>query len=227
MKRSMLMIILVFILSAALALPAAAASPKTMIGVNVLLNTEISDTILTSLGAYGKVRDVLYEIDALTMQIRAGDLEKIRALPFVAAANPDAERYGAPIDTVLVEDFANGLSTWDLDAVNVTEIGFNNRQVAFDGEGVYVAVLDTGLVDSWRQVFPQERIATQFGIAFGGGGGEVGFVSSQPNKWEHDQNSHGTHVTSTIIGYSLLGTPINGVAPKATIIPVKVLNQNG
>lgn len=227
MKRSTLIIILVFILSAALALPAAAASPKTMIGVNVLLNTEINDTILTSLGAYGKVRDVLYEIDALTMQIRAGDLEKIRALPFVAAANPDAERYGAPIDTVLVEDFANGLSTWDLDAINVTEVGFNNRKVAFDGEGVYVAVLDTGLVDSWRQVFPQERIATQFGIAFGGGGGEMGFVSSQPNKWEHDQNSHGTHVTSTIIGYSLLGTPINGVAPKATIIPVKVLNQNG
>jgi len=52
-------------------------------------------------------------------------------------------------------------------------------------------------------------------------------VSSQPNKWEHDQNSHGTHVTSTILGYNLRGTPVNGVAPKATVIPVKVLNQNG
>ena len=58
-----------------------------------------------------------------------------------------------------------------------------------------------------------------------GGGGEVGYVSSQPNKWEHDQNSHGTHVTSTILGYSLLGTPVNGVAPMAKVIPVKVLNQ--
>ena len=64
-------------------------------------------------------------------------------------------------------------------------------------------------------------------MAFGGGGGENGNVSSQPNKWEHDQNSHGTHVTSTILGYSLRGTPINGVAPMATVIPVKVLNQNG
>src|SRR5256886_11057990 len=54
-----------------------------------------------------------------------------------------------------------------------------------------------------------------------------GAVPSQPNVWEHDQNSHGTHVTSTIIGYSFFGTPINGVAPKAKIIPVKVLKQSG
>jgi len=56
---------------------------------------------------------------------------------------------------------------------------------------------------------------------------EVGWESSQPNKWQHDQDSHGTHVTSTILGYSLGGTPINGVAPMPTVIPVKVLNQNG
>jgi subtilisin family serine protease len=67
----------------------------------------------------------------------------------------------------------------------------------------------------------------EYAKCFGGGGGEVGFVSSQPNKWEHDQNSHGTHVTSTILGYSLGVTPVNGVAPMATVIPVKVLNQNG
>jgi subtilisin family serine protease len=64
-------------------------------------------------------------------------------------------------------------------------------------------------------------------MCFGGGGGEKGNVSSPTNKWEHDNNSHGTHVTSTILGYSLGGTPINGVAPMATVIPVKVLNQNG
>jgi hypothetical protein len=88
-------------------------------------------------------------------------------------------------------------------------------------------VLDTGLLMNWRQYFPEQRIATGYARAFGGGGGEVGWVSSQPNKWERDTDSHGTHVTSTILGYSLRGTPINGVAPMATVIPVKVLNQNG
>ncbi len=58
------------------------------------------------------------------------------------------------MDTVPATDFMDGLSTWNLDAVNVTDFGFDNRQVAYDGTGVYVAVLDTGLLDSWRQYFP-------------------------------------------------------------------------
>ncbi len=200
---------------------------NNQIGINVVLNTDISSTILAQLGSYGKVNDVLYEIDALTMKIAERNLATIQALPFVAAANPDAVRNGAPVDTVAATDFMDGLSTWDQDAINVTDFGFNNRQVAYDGTGVYVAVLDTGLVDSWRQYFPQERIAVEYAKSFGGGGGEMGNVSEQPNKWEHDQNSHGTHVTSTILGYSLDGTPVNGVAPMAKVIPVKVLNQNG
>lgn len=202
-----------------------AASPK--IGVNVVLNTDITDAILADLGTHGKVRDVVYEIDAVTLQAYKTELPAIRSLPYVLTASPDAERYGAPVDTVLVDNFADGLSTWDLDAINVTDSGFNNRKVAYDGAGVYVAVLDTGLLDSWRQYFPEERIAVEYAKSFGGGGGENGNVSEQPNKWEHDQNSHGTHVTSTILGYSLRGTPVNGVAPMATVIPVKVLNQNG
>ena len=204
-----------------------AATGSRMIGVNVVLKQDVTKAVLTDIARFGRVRDVIYEIDALTLQAREADLAKIRALPYVAAANPDAARNGAPVDTVVATDFMDGLSTWDQDSINVTDFGFDNRQVAYDGTGVYVAVLDTGLLDSWRQYFPQQRIATSFARSFGGGGGEMGTVSSQPNKWEHDQDSHGTHVTSTILGYSLRGTPVNGAAPMATVIPVKVLNQNG
>ncbi|HET8539003.1 MAG TPA: S8 family serine peptidase [Anaeromyxobacter sp.] len=205
---------------------ASAASATANIGVNVLLDSAPTSAILADLGRFGRVRDVVEEIRAVTMQTTADRLPDIRALPHVVSAGPDAERKGGPIDTVTATDFAGGINTWDLDAVNVTDFG-GGRVVPFDGAGVYVAVLDTGLLDSWRQYFPEQRIATQFAVAFGGGGGEVGSVSTQPNKWEHDQHSHGTHVTSTILGYSLRGAPVNGVAPLATVVPVKVLNQNG
>jgi len=222
-------ILSVLIISALLAtsIPALAAKDNKTMGVNVVLNTSISDSILMDLGTHGKVRDLLYEINALTMQIKAGDLAGIQALPYVASANPDAVRNGAPVDTVSVDDFSEGINTWDLDAINVTDFGSTDRQVAYDGAGVYVAVLDTGLVDAWRQFFPEDRIAVEYAKSFGGGGGEVGNVSEQPNKWEHDQNSHGTHVTSTILGYDMKTRLINGVAPMAKVIPVKVLNQNG
>src|SRR4030042_1423771 len=179
-----------------------AAKGYKQIGINVLLKTDVTNTILTDLAKYGTINDVVYEIKALTMKIAEKDLATIQALPYVAAANPDAKRNGAPVDTVDATDFMDGMSTWDQDAINVTDFGFDNRQVAFDGSDVYVAVLDTGLLDSWRQYFPQERIAPQFAKAFGGGGGENGNVSAHTHKWEHDQNSHGTHVTSTILGYS-------------------------
>jgi subtilisin family serine protease len=208
-------------------IPAVAASPKQMIGINVVLKTNITKAILTDLGKHGTIRDVVYEIKAITLQARSSELNVIKALPYVAVANSDAVRKGGPISTAAISDYSAGLSTWDLDAINVTDFGFDNRQVTENGEGIYVAVLDTGLVDNWRYYFPAERIAVQYAICFGGGGGDNGNVSDPTNKWEHDQNSHGTHVTSTILGYSLRGTPINGVAPMATVIPVKVLNQNG
>ncbi|HEY1140288.1 MAG TPA: S8 family serine peptidase [Lysobacter sp.] len=217
------------VLAVACLLPAVAqAAPGSRtVGVNVLLNTNPSPAILAKLGAHGTVRDVLVEIDAVALRTTESELAAIRALPFVVAANPDAARNGAPVDTVAATNFANGISTWDQDAVDVTSREVAGRTVAQDGNGVYVAVLDTGLLDTWRQYFPQERIATQFAKAFNGGGGEQGNVSEPPNKWEHDQNSHGSHVTSTILGYSLGGVPVNGTAPRATVIPVKVLNQNG
>jgi subtilisin family serine protease len=206
---------------------AAQKKADPIIGINIVLNTEVTDSLLLQFESYGRVRDVIAEINAVTLQARESQLGIIRNLPCVKAANPDAVRNGSPVDTVAAEDFLGGMSTWDLDAVDVMDNLSGQREISYDGTGVYVAVLDTGLVDTWRQYFPQERIAEEYAISFGGGGGDEAAVSSQPNKWEHDTDSHGTHVTSTILGYSFYGTYVNGVAPLATVIPVKVLNQNG
>ena len=203
-----------------------AAPTGASTGINVALTTPVTDSILNQLGRYGTVLTILDEIDALTMKATSADLERIRQLPFVEAANPDAERSSTPVITSEGVGFVGGINTWNLDAVNVTDFN-QGRTVSYDGTGVYVAVLDTGFVKDWRNYFPEERIAIEYARSFGGGGGEMGMVSTQPNKWERDENSHGTHVTSSILGYSLRGTPVNGTAPMATIIPVKVLNQNG
>ena len=131
----------------------------------------------------------------------------------------------------------NGFPTWDSDMVNIDE-------VVETGQNVYVAVLDTGLSPNWDDYFPEERIATEYGIGF-----------QEALKWDRELNDfvettgevhvttfigsrgacHGTHVTSTIIGY-FYGTVIDesfgyvippimvrGIAPDVKIIPVKVL----
>ena len=214
--------------AALLFLGTVSAHAEAAIGINVLFKSAITQQNLNDLGRYGTVLETTPAIKLVTMRSTASQLPAIRSRSYVAVANPDAERKGSPVDTVAATNFANGISTWDNDAVNVTASpGFSGRAVNYDGTGVYVAVLDTGLLDSWRQYFPEQRIATQYAKSFSGGGGEAGNVSETTNMWEHDQDSHGTHVTSTILGYNLRGTPVNGVAPKATVIPVKVLGQGG
>lgn len=226
MKRILLKFIVVTAMLLAV-LPVGAAGKTGSVNLNVVLKTDVTAEVLKVLKGHGTVLTVFEELDALTMKVREDKVALIAALPFVEAVGEDSERNGAPIDIVLAEDFGNGFSTWNLDAVNVTDPTVQGRTIGYDGTGVYVAVLDTGLHDSWRKYFPEERIAEEYAASFAGGAGLAGTVSFQPNKWEHDQNGHGTHVTSTILGYSLRGTPINGVAPNVTVIPVKVLNQNG
>jgi subtilisin family serine protease len=219
-------LLIVFVLLLGLFPTLTAAASNSNVGINIVLKVPVTDQILKDLSTYGQVRDVLYQIKAVMLYGQASNLNAIRALPYVLSADEDAEVSIPPLDTVEAEDFVDGVNTWNLDAINVTDFGAG-RTIGYTGEGVYVAVLDTGLVQNWRQFFPQERIAEEYAAAFGGGGASGNYITELPDKWEHDTHSHGTHVTSSIIGYDFLGTSVNGVAPLATIIPVKILNQNG
>ena len=126
--------------------------------------------------------------------------------------------------------------TWDADMINSDITGDT-------GTGVYVAVLDTGLAPNWKDYFPVDHIAAALGKGFKEDimwdvktqtfleSGTVREVS-----WIGDIGStHGTHVTSTILGYRyyapadaasglpLLPIFVKGIAPDVTVIPVKVL----
>jgi len=138
-----------------------------------------------------------------------------------------------------VASTADGYSTFDADMIDV-------ENVSQTGAGVYVAVLDTGLAPNWKDYFPESRIAEKLGKGFYqsitfkakkdvcGFGTEVGtlrettFVGSRGSE-------HGTHVTSTILGFfyrsnfdaasgfSIPAIMVRGIAPNVTVIPVKVL----
>jgi subtilisin family serine protease len=210
------------------ALPAAqAAGAGSQVGLNVVLNTDITPAIVSELSGYGTVNEQYPEIDGLTMQVATSQISRISRLSYVEAANRDVAVIGKPVASSPFTDTVGGIATWNTDQADVYDVATGTREVTETGAGVYVAVLDTGLHSSWPFYFGEERIAEEYGVAIGGGGGEKGSISYQPNKWSADQNGHGTHVTSTVVGYNLRGTAVGGVAPEATVIPVKVLNQNG
>jgi len=132
-----------------------------------------------------------------------------------------------------------GFSTWDADAINI-------ENVSETGHGVYVAVLDTGLAPNYRDYFPSARIDAKLGkgfyqnVSFKAGNDqcgfgitvgpliETGFVGSRGSE-------HGTHVTSTVLGFNYKANfdsasgfeippiQVRGIAPEVTVIPVKVL----
>ena len=229
MKRRNTPTLLLAIVAGFLALGATLGQAQgQMIGINVLLNQPPGNSILQDLGTHGQVLDVLPQINGVTLRAHSSELSTIQTLPYVAGANPDAQA------DLAQSDFSDGADDWNLDAVNVTDFGTTPpRVVGYDGDGVYVGVIDTGLPFNWRAYFPEERIAVEFARSFAGGGGNRGTVSSQPERWERDTHGHGITVTSVILGFRynlldpVLPATFNGVAPKATVIPAKVFTERG
>lgn len=71
------------------------------------------------------------------MRISSVEFNTSAQLSFVNTITLDGERKGSPVDAVPLADFSNGLSTWNLDAVNATELGAG-RIVAQDATAVYI-----------------------------------------------------------------------------------------
>ena len=133
------------------------------------------------------------------------------------------------------------LTTAELDSTPSDPMPYNVDMVdaettTNDGEGIYVAVLDTGLLSNYLSFFPPSMvdIKEEWGKGFthdvfyvGTGGNwsedgqfsygplrdDRGFITHDngaPDKWGFGWGSgHGTHVTSIITGYQFQRLPVN------------------
>lgn len=89
------------------------------------------------------------------------------------------------------------------------------------GSGAKVAVLDTGVAYADKE--PDFRRSPDFsGAQF-----EAGYDFVDGDTEPLDQDGHGTHVTGTIAELNDNGVALTGLAPAATVIPVRVLNAIG
>jgi subtilisin family serine protease len=153
-----------------------------------------------------------------------------------STTTPNLKFLAEPFKEQFVEaaDFSSGSDPvgtylpWDVDIVNA-------EYSAHGGEGIYVAVIDTGLVSNWAQfVAPTAHIETGLGLGWSYDvawnpvindfnwipNASRGFITKA-----YEGSGHGTHVTCEIVGYqrATIGVAphtVQGVAPKVHIIPI-------
>ncbi len=125
--------------------------------------------------------------------------------------------------------YYGGANDWNLNAINAPEVWAQG----YTGSGVTVAVVDTGVdldhSDLLNQIWVNADEIAGNGVDDDHNGyvddwRGWDFVSSDNNP--DDGNGHGTHVAGTIAADNN-GTGATGVAPDATIMPVRVLDSNG
>ena len=126
----------------------------------------------------------------------------------VAADPPDDDWAGFPNDPQYKFQ-------WHMD-----QIGMPEAWKLADGDGVVVAVIDTGVAYENHKKF--HLVDDLNGVEFVH---PYNFVKN--NKHAHDDHGHGTHVAGTIAQVTNNGVGVTGVARKVSIMPLKVLSARG
>ncbi|HYK05375.1 MAG TPA: S8 family serine peptidase [Thermoanaerobaculia bacterium] len=177
-------------------------SPRVSIESVTTLRADVITSIdsATDVVPWGGTRAFAAEIDA-------ADLERLRRDPRVRAVSLDTGGRGALIESVRI-------------------IGADRAHaIGFDGKGVTVAVLDTG-IDLTHPDFAGRIVAQQCFCDNLDGSGccpNGDWAQTGPGA-ARDDNGHGTHVSGIVAGGGA-NAPA-GVAPRANIVAVKVMDAN-
>ncbi|WP_168198384.1 S8 family peptidase [Crassaminicella thermophila] len=148
------------------------------------------------LDAGGKIKYHIPLINAIAAEIPAKAIDHIAAEHMVQFINHDAKVFKC------------------MDNASLAVAGHFVHDVGYTGEGVGIAIIDTGVYPHDDLVKPINRI-----IAF------KDFVNNKT--YPYDDDGHGTHVAGIAAGNGYANIKYKGIAPKANIIGVKVLDETG
>ena len=192
-----------------------------------------ADAISSISGHAAHVAYVWPEISALAMSVPPSKMGELAADPFVDVVEADqqgsveggdgqaAAATSTPSTLVPLFTSTTPLETWNLSMARTAGSGF-------DGSGVTVAVVDSGLPENWEEFLPAGSVDLEHAAGFGaegwgdfhspvrairGVGGHIGLFP------------HGLAVSSLIVGFPSDLGPVGGAAPGAMILPVRVINQ--
>ena len=120
--------------------------------------------------------------------------------------------FEALLNRPLIDQAPLGGELWNLDMIGAPEVwAARTNGTSTTGKGVTIAVVDTGIDYNHREF--KGRIGAGYDFVDG-------------DSIAEDTNGHGTHVAGTIAA-AKDGRGITGVAHDATIMPIRVLDQDG
>jgi subtilisin family serine protease len=148
--------------------------------------------------AGGEIDARFGNLAAYAADLSAAELDAVRSDPSVAFVAEDG---------VVTTQATQTGATWGLDRIDQRSRPMNGSfTYNATGEGVRAYVIDTGINSSHAEF--SGRLAP-------------GYTAISDGRGTNDCNGHGTHVAGTVGGTTY------GVAKRATLIPVRVLDCNG
>ena len=157
------------------------------------------------------------------------DIQLDQPLPTTEDTTENPSEVNPSLSPLADVQYFGGSREWNVNAVNAPEAW----AAGFSGEGVTIAVVDTGVdldhPDLVDNLYVNAGEIQGNGIDDDGNGyvDDVhGYDFAGRDADPNDVGGHGTHVAGTIAA-GLNGFGATGVAPDATILPVRVLGNNG
>lgn len=165
--------------------------------IQVIVNCDETEKHREELEAIGTVKYVLPMINSYVLEIYEENIRQLAGIQGVVKIEQDAN------------------ITAQMDVARETIRASWQEETSKMGEGITVAVLDTGLYPHNDFTHNGNRI-----VAF------KDFVNHR--EYPYDDNGHGTHVAGIVAGdgYESDGK-YAGIAPKCNLVAIKVLNKEG